>query len=54
MERVNACSADLEAERKELTRLRQEEMDRHMQHKQTVDDLRAEVARLHAELRAAG
>lgn len=53
-ERVTACIGDLEAERRELTRLRQEEMERHLQHKQMVDDLRTEIARLQCDLRVAG
>jgi len=53
-ERVSAYSADLENERKEIARMRQEETERHSQHKEAIDDFRAEIARLHGELRAAG
>ena len=51
---MSAYSADLENERKEIARMRQEETERHSQHKEAIDDFRAEIARLHGELRAAG
>ena len=51
---MSAYTADLENERKEIARMRQEETERHSQHKEAIDDFRAEIARLHGELRAAG
>lgn len=46
--------ADLDSERKELARLRQEEAELRAQHTQSVEAFRTEITRLHDELRSAG
>lgn len=53
-DKLSACVADLDSERKELARLRQEEAELRIQHNQSVENFRTEITRLHDELRSAG
>lgn len=53
-EKLSACVAELETERKELARVRREEAELQAQHNQSMENFRAEIARLHGELRLAG
>lgn len=53
-DKLSACVAELDSERKELARLRQEEAELQSQHAQSVENFRSEITRLHDELRSAG
>ena len=53
-EKLGSCTNDLEYERKELAKLRQEEIERERQHKTSIDEFRSEINRLHHDLREAG
>lgn len=53
-DKLSACAAELESERKELARVRREEAELQNQHTQSVENFRSEISRLHEELRAAG
>ena len=53
-EKLCACAAELESERKELARVRQEEAELQAQHNQSIENFRSEISRLHSDLRSAG
>ncbi|XP_046437712.1 paramyosin-like isoform X1 [Daphnia pulex] len=53
-DKLSACAAELESERKELARVRQEEAELQAEHSQSVENFRSEISRLHSDLRSAG